>query len=418
MPLRKRRILLVCYDFPPVGGPAVGRPLALFKHLSRYGYECDVLTVKPVAYRVLEPELLQGLDTSRIYRAGSHDPQRLMYLLGVRRVRDVIVDQGKKVSDRFFPDHKVGWVKPAVRMGRVLFSNNRYGVVTSTSPPISNHLVAKQLSVEFDTPWVADFRDFWSLHKAEETYQDQRQSVRALDLKETIRRQASVVTAVNSAIGEYIQADTVIYNSYDRDLARLWKTPENSYEYVIGLLGTLNDICPVQPLLKVLAAVRKDEPDLFSKVKLLQVGRVDIQWLQAQLDKYGVTDRCDIRRFQKRTDSISILSQASLFYLGLPSSKQTGVTPGRIYTLLASGRPILAAVPPGSEVEKLIGQSGNGFCFCGNDVCGAADFLCRQIRLFESNGLDITPLPDYAKEFSSERMAEKFAHLFDRLSGA
>ena len=414
--MKKRRVLLICYDFPPVGGPAVGRPLALYKHLPQYGYECDVLTVKPVTYRVLEPELLEGLDTSRIYRAGSYDPQRLMYLLGIRKVRDVIVRRGKKVSDRFFPDHKVGWVKPAVRLGRTLSSNNRYDVIISTSPPVSNHLVAKQLSTEFDTPWVADFRDFWTLYKAEETYQDQRQTVKALDLLETIRRQASLVTAVNPPIAEYVKADEVIYNSYDIDLARLWQTPKSSEHYVIGLLGTLNEICPIQPLLKVLAVVRETEPDLFNKVKLLQVGRVDIEWLWAQLEEYGLTGRCDLRLFQKRADTISILSQASLFYLGLPSPKQTGVTPGRIYTLLASGRPILAAVSPGSEVEKLVDQSGNGFCFSYEDVSGAADFLCRQITLFETSSLDITTIPDYAKEFSSENLAENFARLFDRLN--
>jgi len=414
--LKKRKVLLICYDFPPVGGPAVGRPLALFKHLSQYGYECDVLTVKPVAYRVLEPELLEGLDISRIYRAGSYDPQRLMYLLGIRKVRDVIVRRGKKVSDRFFPDHKAGWMKPAIRLGRTLSSNNRYSVIISTSPPISNHLVAKQLSAEFNTPWVADFRDFWTLHKAEETYQDERQIVKALDLLETIRQQASLVTAVNPPIAEYVKADEVIYNSYDSDLAQLWKTPKSSDEYVIGLLGTLNEICPIQPLLKVLAVVREIKPDLFNKVKLLQVGRVDIEWLQPQFEEYGLMDRCDLRLFQKRADTISILSQASLFYLGLPSLKQMGVTPGRIYILLSSGRPILAAVPPGSEVEKLIEQSGKGFCFSDDDVSGAADFLCQQITLFETNALDITPLPGYAREFSSENLAENFARLFDRLN--
>jgi glycosyltransferase involved in cell wall biosynthesis len=388
----------------------------MFKHLPQYGYECDLLTVKSVAYRVLEPELLEGLDTSHIYRAGSYDPQRLMYLLGIRKVRDAIVHSGKKVSARFFPDHKVGWVKPAVRMGRILSSNNRYDVIISTSPPISNHLVAKQLSVEFNTPWIADFRDFWTLHKAEETYQDQKQAVKALDLLETIRKQASYVTAVNPPIAEYVKADEVIYNSYDSDLARLWQMPKSSEHCVIGLLGTLNEICPVQPLLKVLAVVRETELDLFNRIKLLQVGRVDVKWLQAQLEQYNLTDRCQLHMFQKRADTISILSQASLFFLGLPSQKQRGVTPGRIYILLASGRPILAAVPTGSEVEKLVEQSGTGFCFTDGNINAAAAYLCKQITLFERKALKFVVQPDYAKAFSSENLAKNFARLFDRLN--
>ncbi|MCK4574663.1 MAG: glycosyl transferase family 1, partial [candidate division Zixibacteria bacterium] len=63
-----KRVLLVCYYFPPLGGAGVGRPLSLFRYLPQFGYECDLLTVKPVAYRGYEPELLEGLDQSRIYR--------------------------------------------------------------------------------------------------------------------------------------------------------------------------------------------------------------------------------------------------------------------------------------------------------------------------------------------------------------
>lgn len=413
--MRSCKALLVCYDFPPVGGPAVGRPLALFKHLPKYGYECDVLTVKPVAYRVLEPELLEGLDTSRIYRAGSHDPQRLMYFLGIKRVRDVFVRRGRKASDRFFPDHKIGWVKSAIRLGRVLSTNNRYDVIISTSPPISNHLVVKRLSAEFKTLWIADFRDFWTLHRAEDSYQNQRQIKRALSLLKAIRQQASAITAVNPSVAEYVNADEVIYNSYDSDLAQLWQAPPNSDHFVIGVLGTLNDICPIQPLLKVLAVVRETNPGLFNKIKLLQVGRVNVEWLRRQLEEYDLTERCEIRRFQKRAETMSILSQASLFYLGLPSPKELGVIPGRIYTLFASGRPILAAVPPESEVEKLIERSGCGFCFSDENLSNAAHFLCKQLALFKSKVLQITPLPVYARKYSSENMVKNFADLISRI---
>jgi hypothetical protein len=71
-----RKVLLICYYFPPLGLGGVGRPLNLFKELPALGWDCHVLTVKSVAYRAYEPELLQGLDTSKVYRSGSRDPQR------------------------------------------------------------------------------------------------------------------------------------------------------------------------------------------------------------------------------------------------------------------------------------------------------------------------------------------------------
>ncbi len=414
--MTKGKVLLICYHFPPVGGPAVGRPLALFKHLPQFGYECDVLTVKPVAYRVLEPELLDALDKSRVYRAGSYDPERLMYLLGIRKVHDVIIHHSRKVSGRFFPDHKVGWVKPAVRLGRTLISSNRYSAVISTSPPISNHLVAKQLSQESKTPWIADFRDFWGLHKAEETYSGRRRIERALNLLHEIRNQAAAITAVNPSVFDYVQADAVIYNSYDKDLAKLWRTPTDSGQFVIGLLGTLNEIYLAEPLLKVLARVRDTKRESFDKIRLLQVGRVSLDWLQPQLERYQLKDRIDLRGFQDRESTISLMSQASLFYIGLRSLSEKGVIPGRTFTLFASGRPILAAVPSGSEVDRLIEKTGNGFCFSNDSLSEAAHYLCQQIRLFEASKLHIAVLPEYAREYSSEKMVQRFAQIVDSLS--
>ncbi|MFH1373414.1 MAG: hypothetical protein ABII79_06450 [bacterium] len=408
-------VLLICYDFPPVGGPAIGRPVGLYKYLPLCSYKCDVLTVKPTACRVKEPELLDGVESGRIHRSGSHDPQRLMYLLGIRRVRNAVVQSGKRASRRFFPDHKVGWVRPAIRMGRTLLSNYRYDVLISTSPPISNHLVARQLSLETDTPWIADFRDFWSLYKAEDTYQNERQVTKAQVLLQTIRKQATLVTAVNPSIADYVRADEVIYNSYDPEFAALWRTPNDHEHLVIGLLGTFDEICPVEPLLKMIAVVREKQPRLFNKIRLLQVGRVDSRWLSLQLERYDLTDTCDCHGFQSRAGTIRILSDASLFYVSVASEKESGVIPGRIYTLLASGRPIMAAVPHGSEVEKLLAPTGNSFCFTKNNITNAANYLCEQISLSENDGLAISPMPDYARMFSSEQMARRFAGLLDKI---
>ncbi len=144
----KARVLLVAYYFPPLGMAGVGRPLNLFKHLPSFGYDCDLLTVKPVAYRKYEPELLDGLDLSRIYRAGSFDPQRIMYLLGIRQVNPRTIARGSAVGEKLFPDSKIGWVRPAVRLGKKLHARNQYAAVISTSPPISSHLVGMRLAKE------------------------------------------------------------------------------------------------------------------------------------------------------------------------------------------------------------------------------------------------------------------------------
>ncbi|MDH4157083.1 MAG: glycosyltransferase [candidate division Zixibacteria bacterium] len=411
----ERRALLVCYYFPPLGGAGVGRPLALFKGLAEHGYNCDVLTVKPVAYRVYEPELLEGLEVQRVYRARSFDPQRLLYLLGVRKVRAATIRRGRKVADRFFPDSKVGWVKPAVKLGRTLAGNRGYDVIVSTSPPVSAHLVARRLSADFRLPWVADFRDYWTASTPEEWYSDSRQAVRAHALLDAIKKDASVRTTVNETVAAFLDGAEVIRNSYDESLAGLWTRPPSAEVFTIGLFGTFNDDYPVEPLLRLLDRLRNRAKELHERVRLLQVGDVEPAWLKSCLARFGLEDRCEIHHFVPRAEAVKILSRSHLFYLGMPSEKHAGISTGRIYLLLASGRPILAATNPDSEVAGLIEVSQNGFCFEEGNKEAAVSYLARLIEAFLSDSLSSTPLPEYARQFSSENMVAGFAAIFDRV---
>jgi hypothetical protein len=232
-----KTVLLICYYFPPLGLGGINRPLNLFRRLPQHGYDCHLLTVRPVAYRAYEPELLASLDRRKIFRSGSRDPQRLLYLLGVRELRDRTIEKGQAVSDRFFPDNKAGWVKPAVRRGMRLLSTTKYDAIISTSPPISAHLVAEELSRNSGIPWVADFRDFWGSFKLEESVEDREFVARGKRLLKHITETAAAVTVVNDSIRKYLNIGELIANAYDEDLAATWKPPEQSDRFTIGLLG-------------------------------------------------------------------------------------------------------------------------------------------------------------------------------------
>ncbi|NOY87995.1 MAG: glycosyltransferase family 4 protein [FCB group bacterium] len=411
--MSKKRVFLICYYFPPLGGAGVGRPLTLYKYLPQFGYECEVLTVKAVAYRYYEPELLAGLDDSHIYRSGSHDPQRLMYLFGMRKVKDTVIARGKKISDRFFPDPKIGWVKSAQKLGRILCENKNYHGIISTSPPISSHLVAMKLSHEFKLPWVADFRDFWTSYKAEDWFEEPRKIKKAQKLLQEITERATKVTVVNRAIKEYLKRGIVIPNSYDEDRVKKWLCPTDTNNFVIGILGTIDHLTPVEPLFKLLALFREKYPDLYLMIKLIQVGNITLKDFDSLLKKYKLSDKVQIYGRKNREETIHILSDTHLLYMGL--SMQYGVGAGRIYDMLASGRPLLAFVPSHGVVNDLIEESNNGFRFDEAIFDGACQYLYRQLVKFKEKKLTINPLPSYADKYSSSNMVQQFIAVLDNL---
>lgn len=411
-----KRVLLICYYFPPLGGAGIARPLGLYKHLSKYGWECDVLTVKNVAYRLYEPELLDGLDTSRIYRAGSTDPQRLLYMLGMREVKDRTFEKGRSFAESFFPDSKVGWVRSAVRLGRTLASNNKYDALISTSPPMSSHLVGMQLAEECHIPWIADFRDFWHALPAEMLFKGKKLE-RALELLKQIKSSATDLTAVNASIRDYFGKGTTITNSIDSELIFLWEEPRASETFTIGVLGTLNEFCPIEPLLQLLAKFREEEPELYQKVRVKYIGLADTDVLNAQLEQYQVKDICTYFGVRNRKESIRLLNECNLMHVSMPAEKDKALSTGRIFTLLASGRPILAAAPKDSEVARLVQSSeGGGALFLPNQLASGVAYLKDQILKHQNGKLPkIAPLESRLR-YSSERMAEQFVDVLNRIT--
>jgi glycosyltransferase involved in cell wall biosynthesis len=178
-----KNILMVTYDFPPIGGGGVQRNLKFLKYLSRLGWDTSVLTVKERDYYVFDHTLLNELDSkTKIYRSGSLDPISISFK--VKKLLKKIKDQ--KTSDKssnetvvnedawhvslyrlirnwvLLPDGYGGWIPIAYRLGKKIIKEHRPDVLFATFPGPSNAFVTYKLSKKFNIPYVIDFRDGWT----------------------------------------------------------------------------------------------------------------------------------------------------------------------------------------------------------------------------------------------------------------
>ncbi len=62
-------------------------------------------------------------------------------------------------ANLFLPDARVGWVRHAVRAGKVLSESPGFDAIVSTGPPHSAHLIGQKLARLTGKPWIADLRD-------------------------------------------------------------------------------------------------------------------------------------------------------------------------------------------------------------------------------------------------------------------
>lgn len=406
------KVLIISYYFPPMGGAGIGRPVNLLKYLPEYGIAAEILTVKNVAYRYYDHQLNDQLKSFKIFRSGSRDPQRLMYLMGMRTVKDKTIAKGASVSSRFFPDSKTGWVKPAVKLGRVLLENRGYKAIITTSPPISTHLIGMKLAEEFKIPWIADFRDYWTSYKFEDIYNDPTQRAKAKKLLDKIKEKADHITTVSQSIGKYLGTENVFYNGFDEERSKLWSYQPKD-KFVIGLLGTFDQLCPLEPLFELLELLKNKSPELYSKITIKQVGSLNYPDIDALISKYNLTDKIDRLGYYNREETIKLFDDCSLFYLGLNPEFAEGILTSRLFDIIASGRKIIASAPRNSELEQFINSNVLGLGY--EKPADALEYLQAAVNSFSEGNWKVQPRAEESKKFSSLRLAESFAKLINKV---
>ncbi len=83
-----KRLLLLAYFFPPLGGGGCQRTLKLVRYLEPNGWASTVVTVQDSDYWIVDPTLLEEVPTScEVLRVSALTPQRLLRLLGGAGVR-------------------------------------------------------------------------------------------------------------------------------------------------------------------------------------------------------------------------------------------------------------------------------------------------------------------------------------------
>jgi glycosyltransferase involved in cell wall biosynthesis len=159
-----KRVLVVQYVFPPLGGAGVQRVLKFVKYLVALGWEVKVLTTASGSYPVRDPSLIADVPHEVESIHANEWPMRslraaVMNPLHRLRVPGLLQYIG-------WPDEMVGWLPFAAREGLRVADRFRPDVIFSSSPPMSAHLVARVVSGSRGIPWVADFRDPWAQDKS------------------------------------------------------------------------------------------------------------------------------------------------------------------------------------------------------------------------------------------------------------
>ena len=154
-----KKLLMLTYYFPPLGGAGVQRAAKFAKYLARMNWQLEVVAVAPAGFKLLNPTLEAEVSSEliRIQRIPYREPWPALALLpGGWRARSWLQNW------LLFPDQAQGWFKPALQAAEAIYQANPGIPLFSTSAPFTAHLVARALKRKYHPVWVADFRDEWT----------------------------------------------------------------------------------------------------------------------------------------------------------------------------------------------------------------------------------------------------------------
>ena len=155
------RILVLAFHFPPSGGGGVQRTLKHVKYLFREGIDATVIAAQ-AAFPLHDETLLDELPGSaNVIRTEVLEfPEAQEAFAGVLRMAGL---PPAPEARTLWPDVRAGWLVPAVSEGLRAIGAESPGVIYSTHPPATAHLIGLVLHRITRIPWVADFRDGWTL---------------------------------------------------------------------------------------------------------------------------------------------------------------------------------------------------------------------------------------------------------------
>ena len=398
-----RRVLIIAYYFPPLGGAGVQRTLKFVKYLPQFGWRASVVSTRSRLYPSRDPDLTREIPAdTRVVRAPALPVARyaaiVLHKLGLMRLKAYVS----------WPDGGLGWAPAAFVAALREARRERPDVIYSTSAPYGGHLAALAVHRLTGIPWVVDFRDEW----AADDHDPNRPRVLAWlngRLERAIRRNAAQTVVV----ADYFRLAgdgprVTITNGVDpADVPEADGTPPDDrfrLTYVGTVYGTI-DLAPVVTALERLIAGGEIAPE---EVELRIVGGI---WLPG----FSVPDGVPLTQsgYVGHDEAIAEMRRATALLLYRPASSLA--PSGKIFEYLAAERPVLCVTRPENLAAQLVADWHAGAVAHPGDDRAVEDALRSLFRRWRAGDL-AAPHGTRARvleRFSRRELTRQLAEVLD-----
>ena len=421
-PSTPRKVLLLAYHFPPLGGAGSLRLLSFAKYLPDFGWEPIVVTVGEMGIAGEDPSVLGQLShditihrwftpiagawalrkkeaprptAKEAERAGG--PTGPAAAAAPTRRAPRLRHVARRVVENLFavPDHAILWsVASGIRMGNLMRSLGVDVFVTSSPPhsELAGGLIARQISA---AAWVVDLRDPWRCGDRV-VARNFRNAVGGW-LEDTAVRNAQKVLANTPRLAESLSAGkgvdprriVVLPNGYDADaigeaVRRVRARPRADGEpFTIVHAGTLYmGFREPYAILDAIARARQILGSEARPIRLVLAGESSYHHrpeLKRRIVDLGLEDVVHMPGYLPHAEALALAASADLLLVIQEGESVSLQVPSKAYEYLALDRPVLCLARDGATAD-LVRQSPIGEVIAPGHIDGIADLLVRHNR--------------------------------------
>ena len=431
------KVLFIAYYFPPVGGAGVQRAQKFVQYLPTEGFVPVVITGPVCAEDRWTPQ-----DRTLMNAIPAH--------VAIHRGEGPVPDSSGGLKRRMEtwlslpgPFSK-WWVRSAMDAASRVAKG--CDLIFATMSPFESGEVAQRLSKRFGIPWVADLRDPWALdemqvypsllhRKLEQARMGRLLSSAALIVMNT----PEAVVALRQAFPNLCNKEVLsITNGFDpEDFASAVPARTDSKFRIVhsGYLHTDSGLRLRSHRLHHLLGGVESGVDILTRSHTVLLEAIDL-WISRrpevteniELVFAGQTSKED-REFASSSraaslvrfagylshgESVELLRTADLLFLpmhNLPPGKRSRVVPGKTYEYMASGRPILAAVPDG-DARDFLHNTRSALMCRPDDASAMMEILDRVYKSWKRRDSIVDFDANYISRFERQSLTHTLAQAF------
>jgi len=429
-----KKVLFITYYWPPAGGTPINRIFKFYQYLEEFGWEPVILTSEGGDFPFVDESLLAEVKPhTKVFRAKNVSMHKLFKKVSPNSTKNFVPygftdntnnsfmdNVSRWVKYNFIPDTRFPWYFAAVKNAIKIVKEEKIDLIFSSSPPQTNHIIARKVARKTGLPWVADFRDpwtdvFWVIAENSMRMKLIQKLDRMLE-KRTIARMDSIIcfgkTMHDILLKKTNNKPHIIFNGFDQkyfDISDYKRTGS----FRIIYFGSMSKEQPAWSFFNALELLI-DDKEFFDNVDILFLGNFPLH-LHIEAEKSSFARKVRFLPYVKYSESLKIITncELSMFIVGDTPDNVSHLSL-KIFEYLGAAHPVIGFGPPHGEAGKIMDQTGIGKMFDFKDHQSAASHIIEIYQKWKNNENLFDPaVVEKTKVYSRKSLTGQLAEIFD-----